>query len=200
MLRGRGGCYKHAFYGIESHRCMEATPSLACANKCVFCWRHHSNPVATSWKWDMDPPQQIVEQALAQVRVCGGGGEGGGGALMLGGKPGRWQMVDDGGLCGRPHMCKSLVHAAVELGCALCCRAAAAQLRLPNPYPPLPPLQHVAMVKEYSGVPGVLPVRLAEGYQVGGAGAGVGAGQGRAAAPGARSPACGRGPPAGPGV
>ncbi|NXS67860.1 TYW1 synthase, partial [Pandion haliaetus] len=39
MLRGRGGCYKHAFYGIESHRCMEATPSLACANKCVFCWR-----------------------------------------------------------------------------------------------------------------------------------------------------------------
>lgn len=33
MLRGRGGCYKHSFYGIESHRCMEATPSLACANK-----------------------------------------------------------------------------------------------------------------------------------------------------------------------
>lgn len=46
MLRGRGGCYKHAFYGIESHRCMEATPSLACANKCVFCWRHHTNPGA----------------------------------------------------------------------------------------------------------------------------------------------------------
>ncbi|CAK8531814.1 unnamed protein product [Lathyrus sativus] len=35
QLRGRGGCYKHSFYGIESHRCMEATPSLACANKCV---------------------------------------------------------------------------------------------------------------------------------------------------------------------
>ena len=34
MLRGRGGCYKHTFYGIESHRCMETTPSLACANKC----------------------------------------------------------------------------------------------------------------------------------------------------------------------
>jgi len=28
QLRGRGGCYKHSFYGIESHRCMEATPSL----------------------------------------------------------------------------------------------------------------------------------------------------------------------------
>lgn len=34
-----GGCYKHTFYGIESHQCMETTPSLACANKCVFCWR-----------------------------------------------------------------------------------------------------------------------------------------------------------------
>ena len=64
MLRGRGGCYKHSFYGIESHRCMEATPSLACANKCVFCWRHHSNPVGKEWKWAMDPPDMIVQQAV----------------------------------------------------------------------------------------------------------------------------------------
>jgi hypothetical protein len=27
--------------GINSYQCMEATPSLACANKCTFCWRHH---------------------------------------------------------------------------------------------------------------------------------------------------------------
>ena len=64
MIRGRGGCYKHTFYGIESHRCMEATPSLACANKCVFCWRHHTNPVATEWKWAMDPPEDIVNGAI----------------------------------------------------------------------------------------------------------------------------------------
>lgn len=64
MLRGRGGCYKHTFYGIESHRCMEATPSLACANKCVFCWRHHTNPVGTEWKWKMDGATEIVELAL----------------------------------------------------------------------------------------------------------------------------------------
>ncbi|WCJ35173.1 S-adenosyl-L-methionine-dependent tRNA 4-demethylwyosine synthase [Euphorbia peplus] len=64
QLRGRGGCYKHSFYGIESHRCMEATPSLACANKCVFCWRHHTNPVATSWKWKMDDPLEIVNSAI----------------------------------------------------------------------------------------------------------------------------------------
>eukprot|EP01135_Chromosphaera_perkinsii_P000602 Nk52_evm5s136 gene=Nk52_evmTU5s136 len=64
MLRGRGGCYKHTFYGIESHRCMETTPSLACANKCVFCWRHHTNPVGTEWRWNMDPPEDIINGAM----------------------------------------------------------------------------------------------------------------------------------------
>ncbi|XP_052611537.1 S-adenosyl-L-methionine-dependent tRNA 4-demethylwyosine synthase TYW1 isoform X1 [Peromyscus californicus insignis] len=64
MLRGRGGCYKHTFYGIESHRCMEATPSLACANKCVFCWRHHTNPVGTEWRWKMDQPELILKEAI----------------------------------------------------------------------------------------------------------------------------------------
>jgi len=64
MLRGRGGCYKHTFYGIESHRCMETTPSLACANKCVFCWRHHTNPVGTEWRWKQDTPDLILDGAL----------------------------------------------------------------------------------------------------------------------------------------
>ncbi|KAK7291191.1 hypothetical protein RIF29_06134 [Crotalaria pallida] len=64
QLRGRGGCYKHSFYGIESHRCMEATPSLACANKCVFCWRHHTNPVGKSWQWEMDDPVEIVNSSI----------------------------------------------------------------------------------------------------------------------------------------
>ncbi|EGD80434.1 TYW1B protein [Salpingoeca rosetta] len=59
MLRGRGGCYKHTFYGIESHRCMETTPSLACANKCVFCWRYHTNPVGTECPGEMDEPLLI---------------------------------------------------------------------------------------------------------------------------------------------
>ncbi|TQD88805.1 hypothetical protein C1H46_025694 [Malus baccata] len=66
QLRGRGGCYKHSFYGIESHRCMETTPSLACANKCVFCWRHHTNPVGKSWQWKMDDPLEIVNSAIDQ--------------------------------------------------------------------------------------------------------------------------------------
>lgn len=64
MLRGRGGCYKHTFYGITSYQCMETTPSLACANKCVFCWRHHTNPVGKEWKWVTDPPEKIINGAI----------------------------------------------------------------------------------------------------------------------------------------
>lgn len=68
QLRGRGGCYKHTFYGITSYQCMEATPSLACANKCVFCWRHHKNPVGTEWRWSTDEPAMIVEGAIEEHR------------------------------------------------------------------------------------------------------------------------------------
>lgn len=68
QMRGRGGCYKHSFYGITSYQCMEATPSLACANKCVFCWRHHKNPVGTEWRWKTDPPSIIVDQAIEEHR------------------------------------------------------------------------------------------------------------------------------------
>ncbi|EED16936.1 flavodoxin and radical SAM domain protein [Talaromyces stipitatus ATCC 10500] len=58
-LRGRGSCYKYSFYGIKSHLCMETTPSLSCSNKCVFCWRHGTNPVGTTWRWKVDPPEMI---------------------------------------------------------------------------------------------------------------------------------------------
>lgn len=60
-LRGRGSCYKFSLYGINSHQCMETTPSLSCSNKCVFCWRHGTNPVGTTWRWVVDPPDMIFE-------------------------------------------------------------------------------------------------------------------------------------------
>ena len=62
-LRGRGSCYKNSFYGIASHLCMETTPSLSCSNKCVFCWRHGTNPVSTTWRWQVDDPQLIFNGA-----------------------------------------------------------------------------------------------------------------------------------------
>ncbi|OTB08221.1 hypothetical protein M426DRAFT_317334 [Hypoxylon sp. CI-4A] len=64
-LRGRGSCYKFSFYGIASHQCMETTPSLSCSNKCVFCWRHGTNPVGTTWRWVVDPPEMIFNGVKA---------------------------------------------------------------------------------------------------------------------------------------
>ncbi|ETW19942.1 hypothetical protein PFFVO_01152 [Plasmodium falciparum Vietnam Oak-Knoll (FVO)] len=69
QVRGRGGCYKHTFYGINSYQCMEATPSLACANKCVFCWRHHKNPVGVKWRWNMDKAEIIVEEIIKKHKA-----------------------------------------------------------------------------------------------------------------------------------
>jgi tRNA wybutosine-synthesizing protein 1 len=64
-LRGRGSCYKYSFYGIASHQCMETTPSLSCSNKCIFCWRHGTNPVGTTWRWTVDPPDMIFDGVKA---------------------------------------------------------------------------------------------------------------------------------------
>lgn len=75
-LRGRGSCYKYSFYGIKSHLCMETTPSLSCSNKCVFCWRHGTNPVGTTWRWKVDPPDMIFagakEAHLRKIKMMRG--------------------------------------------------------------------------------------------------------------------------------
>ena len=75
-LRGRGSCYKYSLYGINSHQCMETTPSLSCSNKCVFCWRHGTNPVGTTWRWVVDPPDMIFngvkENHYKKIKVLRG--------------------------------------------------------------------------------------------------------------------------------
>ena len=64
MIRGKGGCYKFAFYGIRSHQCMQMTTSMFCANKCTFCWRGEKAPVSKTWYGPVDPPAQIINEAL----------------------------------------------------------------------------------------------------------------------------------------
>ena len=44
-LRGGDQCYKHHFYGISSHRCVQMTPSLECNHFCLHCWRPTDTPV-----------------------------------------------------------------------------------------------------------------------------------------------------------
>ncbi|KAJ3185187.1 S-adenosyl-L-methionine-dependent tRNA 4-demethylwyosine synthase [Geranomyces variabilis] len=38
----------------------------ACANKCVFCWRQHTNPVGTEFRWKVDDPLLIVDGVMEQ--------------------------------------------------------------------------------------------------------------------------------------
>ncbi|ABM80957.1 4-demethylwyosine synthase TYW1 [Hyperthermus butylicus] len=65
-------CYKCRFYGIESHRCIQMSPSaLWCWNACMHCWR--LRPTDTM-RWDdtkipwVDDPDLIVEGSIEAHR------------------------------------------------------------------------------------------------------------------------------------
>ncbi|HKW43115.1 MAG TPA: 4-demethylwyosine synthase TYW1 [Thermoplasmata archaeon] len=66
------GCYKQTFYGIESHRCLQMTPTVdACNLSCQFCWR------TQEWGSDSlpmaDDPAMIVEDSIrAQREILSG--------------------------------------------------------------------------------------------------------------------------------
>lgn len=64
MLRREGGCYKFKFYGIRSHQCMQMTTSMACANRCSFCWRGEKAPVSQDWYGSVDDPLQIIDGSI----------------------------------------------------------------------------------------------------------------------------------------
>ncbi|MBS3105542.1 4-demethylwyosine synthase TYW1 [Candidatus Woesearchaeota archaeon] len=74
-LRGEGGCYKSKFYGINSHQCVQMTPTFTCNNACVFCWRdlrYHTEPAMRN---GIDEPADIVEGTIeAQRKLLSGFG------------------------------------------------------------------------------------------------------------------------------
>ncbi|MFH1402969.1 MAG: 4-demethylwyosine synthase TYW1 [Candidatus Altiarchaeota archaeon] len=67
-IRGEGHCYKQQFYGIESHRCLQMTPSAAwCTHNCIFCWRNTEATLGTemtSW----DEPEKLIDEAVERQR------------------------------------------------------------------------------------------------------------------------------------
>ena len=69
-LRGEGTCYKQKFYGIESHRCLQMTPSVAwCPNRCVYCWRAVEKTLETPKEGEMiDDPADIIDAAIKAQR------------------------------------------------------------------------------------------------------------------------------------
>ncbi len=69
-FKNEGVCYKHQFYGISTHRCMEFSPAgMNCQNRCVYCWR----PMEFYDSLKMEPekvaePQQILEKLMEERR------------------------------------------------------------------------------------------------------------------------------------
>ena len=63
-----GVCYKEKFYGIESHRCLQMSPSIPfCHHKCLFCWRDISI-TSTTWKDEFDDPGEIIDECIKAQR------------------------------------------------------------------------------------------------------------------------------------
>jgi tRNA wybutosine-synthesizing protein 1 len=74
-LRGEGKCYKYAFYGIESHRCIQMTPVVKCNERCVFCWRDHAGHAYELDDVEWDDPEAVVDASLRlQKRLLSGFG------------------------------------------------------------------------------------------------------------------------------
>lgn len=65
-VREEGKCYKSAFYGIESHRCIQMTPVLVCNQRCLHCWRpvEIESPFPNKW----DSPSEIVGSCIKSQR------------------------------------------------------------------------------------------------------------------------------------
>jgi tRNA wybutosine-synthesizing protein 1 len=69
-LRGGPACYKHDFYGIDSHRCVQMTPSLpSCNYACNFCWRDHFGNKPTLDGFKLDSPGDLFAGALDAQKI-----------------------------------------------------------------------------------------------------------------------------------
>ncbi len=68
-LLNRRACYKDKFYGINSHRCIQMTPSVSwCTQKCVFCWRPIELTQGTEIE-EEDDPRNIIEGSIQAQRT-----------------------------------------------------------------------------------------------------------------------------------
>jgi len=69
-FKHEGNCYKHKFYGISTHSCMEFSPAgMHCENRCVYCWR----PMEFYDSMKMEPqnvaePVEIITKLMEERR------------------------------------------------------------------------------------------------------------------------------------
>ncbi len=67
-------CYKSA-YGIQSHRCIQATPTLLCNHQCLFCWRLQEKDIGKKPFWkvkdsDFDTPEEVYQGLIWGWKRC----------------------------------------------------------------------------------------------------------------------------------
>ena len=67
-LHDEGFCYKQKFYGIDTHRCMEFSPSAVfCEQNCIFCWRPMEFMKFRKMEADeVDNPKEIYERLIEE--------------------------------------------------------------------------------------------------------------------------------------
>jgi tRNA wybutosine-synthesizing protein 1 len=58
-------CYKNTFYGIQSHRCVQMTPSFCDTMRCVWCWRD-TDFTKEVWDFPVDDPKMIIDGCIVQ--------------------------------------------------------------------------------------------------------------------------------------
>jgi wyosine [tRNA(Phe)-imidazoG37] synthetase (radical SAM superfamily) len=67
LLTGRKNrnCYK-GYFGIDSHLCVQNTPSLPfCNHQCVFCWRDlEHGAFGSEWQGPVDSPQLLADEMI----------------------------------------------------------------------------------------------------------------------------------------
>ena len=67
LMTGRDNrnCYKGVF-GIQSHRCLQNTPSMPfCNHQCVFCWRDiELGTLGSEFIVDPDEPKELVDEMI----------------------------------------------------------------------------------------------------------------------------------------
>ena len=64
-IRCEDMCYKNTFYGINSHKCVQMTPSFLCKHRCQFCWRDIGfTPLR--WEGKVDEPKDIVDGCIKE--------------------------------------------------------------------------------------------------------------------------------------
>ncbi len=75
-VKGEGSCYKSKFYGINSHQCMQMTPTMMCNQKCLHCWRPVEVDVRPPERWDS--PVEIVGSTIeSHKKLISGFGDSG---------------------------------------------------------------------------------------------------------------------------